>query len=193
MSNTRIAPGQQIVVDLGAKNESSSRVDIVTAAIYQRIYWKAGGHSDALDRKIASVVFRVTETMRAENKESIRDIQRQRKRSGVKARETPNDVYREILNAVRDGANQVNLQTPSDAKISYYGSMINVSHRLYIKAKTPSCVTDPEIIVPLQIVSKTSSTSMAASGTVPVYPEGWDANSFTPVPVVQASYAGPLS
>ena len=182
-----------MIVDLGAKNESSSRIDVVTAAVYENIHWKAGGHSDKSDRKIASTMFRITEKMRAMNKESMRGIQQQHRRSGVRAGETSNDICREILNAVRDGANQVNLQTPLNAKKSYNGNLITVSHRLSIKVKTPSCVSDPEIIVPLQIVTQTSSASMATSDTIPIsnsYPEGWNTGNVTDMPVVQASYVG---
>jgi hypothetical protein len=187
------------VVDLGAKNESSSRVEIMTAAIHERIHWKAGGHSDTSDKKIASVVFRVTEEMRAKNKESMREIKEQKKRSGTTARGPSDDVYRDILNAVRDGANQVHLQIPIDAKMSYAGSLVTVNHRLCIKAKTPSCVTDPEIFVPLQIVSSASEShpaAAAAPASIPVvsaYPEGWNSSNVTTIPVVQASYIGAVS
>jgi hypothetical protein len=197
VSNTRVAPAQQVVVDLGAKNESSSQVDIVTASIYQRIHWKAGGHSSCWDNKIVSMTFRVTEEMRAKNKESMREIAEQKKRSGTRG--PSDDIYREILNAVRDGANQVILVIPVDAKHSYMGSLVTVTHRLCIKAKTPSCVTDPEIFVPLQIVSSTSAsleiapTAPTPMPTVNAYPEGWNPNNITTIPIVQASYVGPVS
>lgn len=172
----------------------------MTATIHERIHWKAGGHSDTSDRKIASVVFRVTEEMRAKNKESMREIKEQQKRSGTSARGVSNDVYRDILNSVRDGANQVHLQIPTDAKMSYAGSLVTVNHRLCIKAKTPSCVTDPEIFVPLQIVSSAlesnSEVATAATASIPVasvYPVGWNSSNVTTIPVVQASYIGPVS
>lgn len=142
-------------------------------------------------------MFRVTPEMRAKNKESMREIKEQRKRSGVAARGQTNDLYRDILDAVRDGANQVTLNIPSDAKMSYAGNLVTVNHRLCIKAKTPSCVTDPEIYVPLQIVSSALATHpVSAPAPIPVataYPEGWNSNNVTTVPIVQASYVGPVS
>jgi hypothetical protein len=81
--------------------------------------------------------------------------------------------------------------------MSYAGSIATVSHRLCIKAKTPSCVTDPEVIVPLQIVSGAYENHVvSAPVTVPVaavYPEGWNVNNVTTIPVVQASYVVPVS
>lgn len=138
VSNTRISPGQQVVVDLGAKNQSTSNIDFVTAAIHQRVRWKAGSHSDSWVRNIVSVTFRVTKEMRARNKDSMREIKQQQKQSGTTAKGPSNDVYREILDAVRDGANQVTLRIPSDTMMSYAGSLITINHQLIVKAKTPS-------------------------------------------------------
>lgn len=200
VSNTRIAPGRQVVVDLGAKNESSSRVDVISATIYQRIHWKSSSHSSCSDEKVASLMFRVTEDMRAKNKEAMREMKRQNG-AGVTKGPSSDDVYREILNAVRDGVNQVTLMIPADAKHSYMGTHVSVAHRLCIKAKTPSCITDPEICVLLQIVPANISSSPSPSpyalatpmNTVNDYPDGWDPNSVTTVPIVHASYVGPVS
>ena len=189
VSNTRISPGQQVVVDLGAKNQSTSNIDFVTAAIHQCVRWKAGSHSDSWVRNIASVTFRVTKEMRARNKDSMREIKQQQKQSGTTAKGPSNDVYREILDAVRDGANQVTLRIPSDTMMSYAGSLITINHQLIVKAKTPSCANDPQIPVPLQIMSGTSVIPEMAPAIPIANPEGWDSNNITTVPVVQASYA----
>eukprot|EP00804_Cyclotella_cryptica_P008039 CCRYP_004546-RA/>CCRYP_004546-RA protein AED:0.02 eAED:0.02 QI:75/1/1/1/1/1/2/200/557 len=204
VSNTRIAPGKQIAVDLGAKNESSSQVNVISAVIHQRIHWKANSHSSCANEKITSTMFRVTEDMRSKNKEAMREIQQQKSRGagGGGARgPSSDDVYREILNAVRDGVNQVTLTIPEGAKHSYMGNLVTITHRLCIKAKTPSCVTDPEINVPLQIVSGMISpgstppiyASATPMPTANVYPDGWNPNNVTTIPVVQASYVGPVS
>ena len=189
VSNTRISPEQQVVIDLGAKNQSTSNIDFVTAAIHQRVRWKAGGHSDSWARNIASMTFRVTDEMRAKNKDSMREIKQQQKRSGTTARGPSNDVYREILNTIRDGANQITMRIPSYTEMSYAGSLITINHQLIVKAKTTCCATDPQISVPLQIMP-ILSPEMVSSTPIPIAnPEGWDSNNITTVPVVQASYA----
>jgi hypothetical protein len=201
VSNTRIAPGQQIVIDLGIKNESSSRVEVVTAAIHQRIYWKAldltGYIISNTWENTKTTTFRVTDEMRAKTEESMREIKEHQKQNSSRDRGPSDDVYRQILNAVRDGVNQVTLTIPSNTITSYAGYLVTVSHSLYIKAKFSSCVADPEVIVPLQIVSGTyESPEMPAPTSVPVataYPEGWKVDNVTTIPIVQASFAAPVS
>lgn len=63
------------------------------------------------------------------------------------------DTYRELLEAVKNGENQVSLPIPYSAVSSYQGSLIEVTHHVTIKARTPFGSTDPKIKVPLQIVS----------------------------------------
>jgi hypothetical protein len=89
--------------------------------------------------------------------------------------------------------NQVTLAIPSSALTSYAGSLVKVSHELCIEAKTPSCVTNPEINIPLQIVTGAFEKA-AVTAPTPVataYPEGWSTANVTTIPLVQA--VGPVS
>lgn len=197
VSNTRVGIGQDMKIDLGAKNESSERIEFVSATLKESINWSSSGHHSHSKNQIVSKRFRITDAMKAKRKDSLREIKVEHQQSGVESRGFSDSVYREILDAVRDGANVVVLRIPSNVHNSYRGRLVTIEHYLSIKAKTPSCTKDPKIHVPLQIVSSSHPsitptapvTSVAAVPSAPL--PGWDQSNVTTIPIVEATVIGP--
>jgi hypothetical protein len=177
-----------MTVKFACKNESSAPIDFAEAKIKQKIHWKSSGHSHTANNGIAEHHFTLDEGMGRRSKIEMRQIknattmggvqQQQQQQRGVK-----NDLYRDLLASVNRGTNQVTLHIPSHAEHTYHGKLITVSHSLKIKVKTPSCSTDPETKVALQIVTPSSflteGDAPSSTPTAPPLPSGWDASAVT--------------
>jgi len=61
------------------------------------------------------------------------------------------DCYREIYERLLDGVNKFKLQIPKKSKDSYKGKLGRITHDLVIKVYTPSLVSNPTVVIPLQI------------------------------------------
>lgn len=150
--NTRIGVGENLSINLGIKNESLVRLERVTAKLKQSVEWHTSGHSSTNKAVVRSASFSKTDSMSPRSKDQLRRA-KTRKASGPVSQAAPTTVYEEVLDAAMQGTNRVTLPIPEYICQSYTGRLIKVRHYVSIKAKTPSCFTDPKIHIPVEIVS----------------------------------------
>jgi len=184
VDDTRVGLGETLNVDFGCKNEAVVEIQFVKAKVYQKVRWSSEHHHSQSNMSIAENNFNLTGAMRALSKSALGQVQEEVE-NGIRSRGVTDDMYREILAAVRDGSNKVTLHVPFTACPTYLGSLITVEHRLEILAKTPCGSTDPKIKVPLQIVtpdathSDPSAPSMGTMPSAPPLPDGWNSGNYT--------------
>ena len=175
VDDTRVGGGETLSVNFGCKNEASADLKYVTASIKQNVMWSSHGHSSNTTAAITQNNFNLTDEMRARSKSQLREINSDMS-SGMRSRGMSDDIYREILAAVRDGSNKVSLQIPLSAYPTYQGSLIQVKHYLTIKANTGFGSTNPKIRIPLQIVTPVQGSptaSLTQSLSAPPLPDNW--------------------
>jgi hypothetical protein len=164
VDDTRVGGGEILSVDFGCKNEASADLKNVIATIKQEVRWSSHGHSSYTHQAITQNNFSLTDEMRARSKSQLRQINSDMD-SGMRSRGMSDDMYREILAAVRDGSNKVRLLIPFNACSTYQGSLIEVQHYLTIEANTGFGSTNPKIRIPLQIVTPEDRGSPDTSTT----------------------------
>jgi hypothetical protein len=164
VDDTRVGGGEIVSVDIGCKNEASADLENVIATIKEKVRWSSHGHISGYTQVIVQNKFSLTDEMRARSKSQLRQIKSE-KNSGMRSRGMSDDMYREILAAVRDGSNKVRLLIPFNACSTYQGSLIEVQHYLTIEANTGFGSTNPKIRIPLQIVTPEDRGSPDTSTT----------------------------
>ena len=188
VDDTRVGEGEAMTVNFACKNESSAGIDFAQAKIKQKIHWHSSGHSQKTDEVIAQQNFQLDEGMTKRSTDELRMIKDVNTMGGLQSRGVNDDLYREILATVNEGTNQVSLTIPHQAKHTYRGSLITVYHTLKIKVKTPSCSSNPETKVDLQIVTPNSisgeGNAASSAPTAPPLPNGWDASAVTTSPTI---------
>ncbi len=184
VDDTRIGEGETMAVNFACKNESSAGIEFASAQIKQKIHWKSSSHSERSEIVLASANFGLDEGMEMRTKEEMKQMKDSDYGPGMISNAVDNDLFRELLATVKEGTNQVSLTIPSNAYHTYSGQLMTVYHTLKIKVKTPSCSTNPEAKVAIQIVtpdifSQEGDDPHALEYPNPsssLLPDGWDAS-----------------
>jgi len=192
VDDTRVGEGEEINVKFACKNESSAEIEYAQAEVKQHIKWHSGGHSEHSKHTIAQRNFQLDHGMAKRSKEELAQIKDLNSNNAVGiARGEKYDLYKEILETVNEGTNQVSLLIPHVAVNSYSGSLITVSHKLDVFIKTPCCSSNPKSKINLLVVSP---DSVAADGgndvmepSAPSLPSGWDPAAVNTSDVVSGS------
>lgn len=170
----------------------------VEAYIKQNVSWHSGMRSAKGKTYLAASEFNLNhDNMRARSKNEMQEVKNEATMAGNANRsrglDLPDETFRELLAAVKDGSNKVIMKINPSAINTYQGKLITVKHHLNIKAKTPSGSSNTTIKVPLQIVSPDSvgdpshshqeptMPDLAPNPAAPPNPEGWNANNVTSV------------
>jgi len=143
VANTMAGVNDDLQVSLGLKNESSVEIEHISAKLKQTIEWRSTGRHSSTEKMLLHSTSFYVPTYMAEP----------RKRSLFKKRRSSllHKVREEVTDTVKSGSNQVTLPIPDHAHHSYSGSLINISHRVTVKAITSSCSTKPKQRIPVQI------------------------------------------
>jgi len=148
VDDTRKGRGESVRIDFASKNESVAEIQYVEASIRETCRWRVGGKTNATNRVIASSRFQNTRNMDRITKEELKGNKNKARRFAPK-----DELFREMMQHLQDGTNRARLDIPYSAHHTYSGSLITVSHLLYIKIKTPGGSTDPARKIPLAIVT----------------------------------------
>ena len=195
MDDTRVGMSETMHVDFGCKNESSAEINEVEAVIKQKISWESDGHHGHSEIALAEKSFTLDAAMMKRSPSEIREIKTTNAMAeGTLSRGMDDSLLREIQRAVRDGTNKVSLTLPFHTIPTYNGMLIQVYHKLKIKVQTPSCSSNPETKVDLQVVTPNSANgggAVAGDGgedvDIPIasapLPDGWDQSVVTTQPV----------
>lgn len=157
VENTRAAVGENVIINLGMKNESLTKLERVTAKLKQTVEWHSSGHSSTNKSIIRSSIFGF---------EKLDSMGPTNKDGNVPQATQPLTVYEEVLNTIQDGHNQVIFQIPDYIPQSYTGRLIKIQYYISITAKTPSCYSNPKIKIPIEIVSPKNTPPIVAAQVV---------------------------
>ena len=156
--NTRLAPGEDIVVDFGCQNMSTTPIEKVDVIVKEVIEWQSGhtlGHDLGSDFTTVLVqsTFKPTPSWQNIAKANVKDHKK----------EVPPDMLEVIHSAIERSENRVSLSIPSSAYNSYNGGLIKVRQRLEIKVHTSGGLnSNISMRVPLRIGQKKPTTDSGA-------------------------------
>lgn len=159
-NDTRVGKGESLTINLGIKNDSLAKLERVTCKLKQNVEWHTARHSSTNKSIIRSSSFSKSDSMNAKSKNQLKLMKTSKKRrGGAKLGSTTQrpdkhlTAYEEILHSVQEGNNKLIFPIPDYVCQSYTGRLMKIRHYISIKAKTPSCYTDPKIHIPIEIVS----------------------------------------
>ncbi|CAM9286211.1 unnamed protein product [Ascophyllum nodosum] len=146
-----------------ARNDSSSNVKDMNIQIKQEVKWYVRHNTDRRQRTIASIQvsgFQLDELQRASEKGQ----ERGRSPTAI-ADEARSDLHAML----RAGAGKkYELVVPDDCQVTMQTSLINVRHSLVVELKTATCITSPEVWMPLRVQpNRDTSSESAAAEAVP--------------------------
>mmetsp|Transcript_52604 Transcript_52604/g.111722 ORF Transcript_52604/g.111722 Transcript_52604/m.111722 type:complete len:467 (+) Transcript_52604:296-1696(+) len=150
VENTRVGVREDVTINLGIKNESSTELHRVTAKLKQKIEWHSSGHSSTNKSIIRASCFERTDSV-----------------DHYKDGSTTQTVYQDVLNSIHEGNNRVTFQIPDYVPQSYVGRLIKIQYYVSITAKTPSCYTNPKIHIPIEIVSPRNTPTVVTARAIP--------------------------
>jgi len=180
--DTRVGKNESIKVDFGCKNEATTEIQYVEAYVKQYISWNANGRDNHTDHELVTQQFMETDDMGARTKDEMQQLSSNA--DNQFASRGIDDLFREIKTMVTEGSNSISLHIPHDAKSSYNGLLINVSHVLKIKIKTSGFSTNPESEIPVQIVTPDSVSTEQTEDDIALEPsapvlDGWNLDEVT--------------
>ena len=157
-NDTRVGKGESLTINLGIKNDSLAKLERVTCKLKQNVEWHTARHSSTNKSIIRSSSFSKTDSMNAKSKNQLKLMKTSKKGAKLVGSTTqrpdkPLTAYEEILHSVQEGNNKLSFPIPDYVCQSYTGRLMKIRHYISIKAKTPSCYTDPKIHIPIEIVS----------------------------------------
>lgn len=165
VANTRIGRGETAIIDFACKNQSRQRITKVEVDVKQEVHWSAGAHREYYKDVISYRLFNRTERWGEMTKDEVKAMQQSSKDKTQTYRDRTQQTLQMIHTAIFDGDNRVLLNIPADRAFqTYYGSLIQISHRMKIKINMDgSCMSNPTIKLPLQIGTPTSYGAQIAS------------------------------
>lgn len=161
VDDTRVGVGEQLIINLGLKNESLTKLERVTAKLKQSVEWHTPGHSSSNKSIIRSTSFSKTDSWSPLGKAQLRRRRKSESNTITQATQ-PLTVYEEVLDTVQEGTNRVIFPIPEYVCQSYTGKLIKIYHYVSVTAKTPSCFTSLKHHIPIEVVSPRSTPIVEA-------------------------------
>ncbi|CAN0089818.1 unnamed protein product, partial [Laminaria digitata] len=133
-----------------ARNDSSSSVKSMHVEIVQVCTWYARSYKESKKTAVASIAVsgsQLGEVQRAADKGS-------RRGRSASAMEDAARMYVQELLAAGTGT-RYELLVPNDCLFTLKSGMIEVSHLLSVRLKTPTCISSPDVCMPLHVQART--------------------------------------
>ena len=150
VDDTLLGRGQRVGVGIAVQNESSKKLECVTATIQEHVVWRAAGHSNTSLRTIAETAWDM-DAMVGLTELSKEDLKAAREAAKASPGEAHTKTLETLAASLLSGRQRETLTVAPDARDSYRGSCLSTTHRCYVTSKTPCCVTDPQLEVPVRI------------------------------------------
>lgn len=145
-TDTLISRGETFNMNVALKNESTAKIDAMRAEIEERVVWWAGGHSNWCLRKVAQG-FLDPSTIAGTAKLDKAELKAVREDGNSKG-QALEEIYAQLCKADQPVAV---LTCADDARDTYRGPLISTSHDMRAVCKTPCCITDPVVHIPVRI------------------------------------------
>ena len=152
-----VGVNEPVGITVVARNDSSSLVKSMHVEIVQVCTWYARGQKEARRRVVASL---------AVSGSQLGDVQRAAEEGNQRGRSTTAvdhaaRMYLQELLAAGAGT-RYELLVPDDCLLTLKTGMIEIRHLLSVRLKTPTCVSSPEVSMPLRVQVRTMAVVMGA-------------------------------
>ena len=142
VDDTLLGRGQAVGVGVAVKNESTAKARRLYVNITESVEWRAHGHGHQAKRTIAHAEFDPRE---------IHGLSEMSKQTLKAARNDADRTYAAILETLTSGNQRSSLTVLPDARDTYAGGVLSVRHYVAVRLKTPSCITDPDLELPVRV------------------------------------------
>lgn len=147
--DTRLDLGETCTLHLSLRNNSTVAVEKVGAHMFQTCWWVGGSHHSTSSRRdLGTFTFPNMPGTEAQSGDGERDIEFNQLKN----------VFEEIESGLHAGQ----ITMPENAIPSYKGNLVKISHQLVVFVDVGSCVSSPEINVPI-LCGEKSTTKHADS------------------------------
>lgn len=149
VDDTLLGRGQSVGLGVAIQNESSQHLDSVSVTIQEVVRWHARGHSNMSSRTIAMTEFDLSslEGLDEMSKGTLKAVQE--KAANDSGHRT--QVLNALATSLLSGKQRTTLTVSADARDTYSGNVLHSHHICYVTSKTPCCVTDPTLEIPVRI------------------------------------------
>lgn len=158
VDDTSLDKGESVRVLLSCKNRTSVKQLSVSAQLDERLEWSAENKFERRHRTLATVDFSnsigLQETMSLNQPSTQQDLE---------------DVRRDL----EQGAHVGTIIMPTDANDTFVGKLISCRHILRIVIKTPWCIDNPTVEIPIQAGPAPLEGRPASTSSSPTIPEGY--------------------
>jgi hypothetical protein len=163
VNQTIIGPGSTLAITLDGRNASRFNVEMIHVKLIESIIWRANGRTQERSQELCS----------GESEELIHN-------EAWFARPQDHPEYASLSQqqGANNGSNHticISLQVPSQARMSYQGTVVEVTHSVIVSAQTPGCcfITSPKITREVEVCNLSSpppAASVPAEAEVVVQP-----------------------
>eukprot|EP01038_Epipyxis_sp_PR26KG_P015474 gene15474-20880_t len=152
--NTNIVSGDQVTVGYGVHNESTSRVKALEISISQLEQYSAQNHSHDHFTLLSQI------RIEANQLEGVAQMKKGELISSNEY-ETINDTLRKLA-----GNNTIALEVPAGTASTYNGFLGSLTYNLQVQIKTPFCVDDPLVNIPITVHYRSNNSFEGVSASV---------------------------
>ena len=165
VDDTLLGRGQSVGVGIAVQNESSKKLESLEATITERVVWRARGHSNSSYRTIAQTAWDMGAVAGLEELSS-EALSQARERAAASPGEAHTKTLEAMAASLLSGRQRETLTVAPDARDSYRGSCLSVARRCYVTSRTPCCVTEPQLEVPVRIGTRPLPQPQPPTATV---------------------------
>eukprot|EP01038_Epipyxis_sp_PR26KG_P005383 gene5383-7463_t len=137
VDSTTAAVGAPVKVAYAIHNESTSTIKALEVRIVKVMSFRAHGHHEYTSIAVPPGNLRI-------NAEQLVGI--------AKSNQVAPVDYLEVANNLRNNMYSVDVTIPSYERPSYHGKLGSVSYKVEIQIKTPFCVDDPTMTIPMNVI-----------------------------------------
>jgi hypothetical protein len=163
LADTLVSRGGRLDLGIALRNESTSAARRVYAELREHVSWHARGHSNHSLRCVGVAEWEPLEM----------DGVRPRSSAELKAAAADPGSRGALLGqlhaALLGGGDRRALEVGADARESYEGGLLSVRHQLTLHVRTPACVRDPSLELPVRVAQRVGAASAPPAGA-PVLP-----------------------
>lgn len=175
VTQTILARGSTVTITIDGRNASKFGVELIHAKLQEKVLWRANGRTEERSQVLCS----------GETSDELQDNDAWFARPEEHAAEyaslttqpettsysgNNNYNYNDTSRTATSGHNtsnnsiQITLQVPHRARMTYFGTILEVSHSIIVTAQTPGCcfVTSPKITHEVEICNLMTPTSASA-------------------------------
>jgi len=144
VDRTLIGRGENLNLHVACSNDSTAQIERVQVKIYEQVDWKTEDKNRSRTMELLSVRDLDLPGL-SKNRKGRAEVRRS---DDARRRR---DIYRSIHSELLSGQSRISLPIPPNARDSYKGHLITVSHRVEITFQTVGMANNPVTSFPIEI------------------------------------------